>query len=37
MFIPFTTLMILAAVIFLLGFISPFLLICYIIMRGKVD
>lgn len=37
MFISFSTLMILVVVVFFLGFISPFALICYIVMRAKVD
>ena len=37
MFISFSTLMILIFVVFLLGFISPFALICYIVMRAEVE
>jgi hypothetical protein len=37
MFIPFNTLIIVAGLIFLLGFVSPFALICYIVMRAKTD
>lgn len=37
MFISFSTLMILAVAMFLLGFVSPFALICYVVMRAKID
>lgn len=37
MFIPLSTLMIVAGIIFLLGFITPFALICYIVVRAKAE
>ena len=37
MFVSLSTLMILAIVFFVLGFISPFVLICFLVVRADVD